>query len=112
MVFGFGRTFVTGEPLRNRSSPGSGRLGPSQIFAREIFVLVSASVCASQPHRNGRQIEDSAMLPRTGAPATENCTFPFAKVQVQLRNLKKSENGGRYRIRTYDFHRVKMALYR
>jgi hypothetical protein len=21
-------------------------------------------------------------------------------------------NGGRYRIRTYDFHRVKMALYR
>jgi len=22
------------------------------------------------------------------------------------------ENGGRYRIRTYDFHRVKMALYR
>jgi hypothetical protein len=22
------------------------------------------------------------------------------------------ENGGRYRIRTYDFHRVRMALYR
>ena len=28
-----------------------------------------------------------------------------------LRNLQKT-NGGRYRIRTYDFHRVKMALYR
>ena len=27
------------------------------------------------------------------------------------RNLLKA-NGGRYRIRTYDFHRVKMALYR
>ena len=24
----------------------------------------------------------------------------------------KKTNGGRYRIRTYDFHRVKMALYR
>src|SRR5262245_11967420 len=24
----------------------------------------------------------------------------------------KPESGGRYRIRTYDFHRVKMALYR
>jgi hypothetical protein len=23
-----------------------------------------------------------------------------------------NEDGGRYRIRTYDFHRVKMALYR
>jgi hypothetical protein len=25
---------------------------------------------------------------------------------------KLLKNGGRYRIRTYDFHRVKMALYR
>jgi hypothetical protein len=25
---------------------------------------------------------------------------------------KSQENGGRYRIRTYDFHRVRMALYR
>jgi hypothetical protein len=24
----------------------------------------------------------------------------------------KTKDGGRYRIRTYDFHRVKMALYR
>jgi hypothetical protein len=24
----------------------------------------------------------------------------------------QEKNGGRYRIRTYDFHRVKMALYR
>src|SRR6476661_7746011 len=37
-------------------------------------------------------------------------------VQCSLRSRyllgHKSENGGRYRIRTYDFHSVKMALYR
>jgi hypothetical protein len=31
--------------------------------------------------------------------------------EENLRNPQKT-NGGRYRIRTYDFHRVKMALYR
>jgi hypothetical protein len=32
--------------------------------------------------------------------------------QPQLVVRYELENGGRYRIRTYDFHRVKMALYR
>ena len=31
--------------------------------------------------------------------------------QIQNR-VKPGRDGGRYRIRTYDFHRVKMALYR
>jgi hypothetical protein len=31
----------------------------------------------------------------------------------ELEEVKKLvNNGGRYRIRTYDFHRVRMALYR
>ena len=32
----------------------------------------------------------------------------------RLRNdlVSMAKDGGRYRIRTYDFHRVKMALYR
>ena len=40
----------------------------------------------------------------------------WAKLWVKLSrdNLCKllKTNGGRYRIRTYDFHRVRMALYR
>ena len=35
-----------------------------------------------------------------GAKAERESAYPFDK------------DGGRYRIRTYDFHRVKMALYR
>jgi hypothetical protein len=31
---------------------------------------------------------------------------------TQVAALSEVRNGGRYRIRTYDFHRVKMALYR
>ena len=31
---------------------------------------------------------------------------------LRTRDLSRIKNGGRYRIRTYDFHRVKMALYR
>jgi hypothetical protein len=31
---------------------------------------------------------------------------------VQVAVPHEVEDGGRYRIRTYDFHRVKMALYR
>ena len=31
---------------------------------------------------------------------------------AQVAASPEVRNGGRYRIRTYDFHRVKMALYR
>ena len=31
---------------------------------------------------------------------------------TQVAVSSEVRNGGRYRIRTYDFHRVKMALYR
>ncbi len=31
---------------------------------------------------------------------------------TQVAGISEVKNGGRYRIRTYDFHRVKMALYR
>ena len=31
---------------------------------------------------------------------------------VQVAASSEVKDGGRYRIRTYDFHRVKMALYR
>jgi len=58
------------------------------------------------------------MLPRTGHGvviknfAIKNHAFPLCQ-GLQLQNLiLEVENGGRYRIRTYDFHRVKMALYR
>ncbi len=37
---------------------------------------------------------------------------PPCSLDLQEPAENKSENGGRYRIRTYDFHRVKMALYR
>jgi hypothetical protein len=40
-------------------------------------------------------------------PAAE---IPSAARDLAARN--QWERGGRYRIRTYDFHRVKMALYR
>ena len=36
--------------------------------------------------------------------------FPAKPRQAGLVSVRK--DGGRYRIRTYDFHRVKMALYR
>ena len=32
--------------------------------------------------------------------------------QFQMVESSEDKDGGRYRIRTYDFHRVKMALYR
>jgi hypothetical protein len=32
-------------------------------------------------------------------------------IEIEIRK-RNQEIGGRYRIRTYDFHRVKMALYR
>jgi hypothetical protein len=31
---------------------------------------------------------------------------------LQMVESSEDNDGGRYRIRTYDFHRVKMALYR
>ena len=38
----------------------------------------------------------------------KNRTTSYPQVAVRYGD----KNGGRYRIRTYDFHRVKMALYR
>ncbi len=41
---------------------------------------------------------------------------PLVLMEMERRTeapqLNHRRNGGRYRIRTYDFHRVKMALYR
>ena len=45
---------------------------------------------------------------RIGSALTEGGT----ESPVQLAVPYEDVNGGRYRIRTYDFHRVKMALYR
>ena len=45
---------------------------------------------------------------RIGLALTESGTAN----PVQLAASYEVEDGGRYRIRTYDFHRVKMALYR
>ena len=38
--------------------------------------------------------------------------FAANSTQTAHNPPKSFRNGGRYRIRTYDFHRVKMALYR
>jgi hypothetical protein len=38
--------------------------------------------------------------------------FAEHRAQAQPISLRCLKDGGRYRIRTYDFHRVKMALYR
>jgi hypothetical protein len=77
-------------------------------FSREIFSFCQR-FSASQPHRNGRQSEDSAILSRTNPFPLEKFTH---SPQGPGLNCLDLENGGRYRIRTYDFHRVKMALYR
>jgi hypothetical protein len=44
---------------------------------------------------------------RTG----EDARLSMINQQTQQK-ISKRNDGGRYRIRTYDFHRVKMALYR
>jgi hypothetical protein len=43
-----------------------------------------------------------------------NCSILRPPRQVGLGEtlIRMLVNGGRYRIRTYDFHRVRMALYR
>jgi hypothetical protein len=41
-----------------------------------------------------------------------NCGIAEQPAYPQLAVRHGDKNGGRYRIRTYDFHRVKVALYR
>lgn len=77
-------------------------------YLREIFVVVSALARASRTGTGGN-LKTSRCYHEPGRMQfKKKATFSFRQGQVQA----GPENGGRYRIRTYDFHRVKMALYR
>jgi hypothetical protein len=81
---------------------------------REIFVL-SAPSYARVPAPECAAIEDYRDVITNGPSRKKklvHSVLPTVQAEIQAWLKTGDWNGGRYRIRTYDFHRVKMALYR
>ena len=51
-------------------------------------------------------------VPRLFYPQSELSQTGSTERTAEIGYCRGKKDGGRYRIRTYDFHRVKMALYR
>ena len=73
------------------------------------------STCLPLRYYDARQWLNAAVvfrhLRQLSEPIQMKLRFVSAGASFGL-TIRRGWNGGRYRIRTYDFHRVKMALYR
>ena len=76
-------------------------------FSRAFTLGVQSH--ASRVHQERNRIVGASVANRGQRATTRSCA---GKNSVGTRPKDLGVNGGRYRIRTYDFHRVKMALYR
>src|SRR5579872_274089 len=98
---------------------------PGWMIPAENLFLVKSSLLsalllnAPALHRMCSLIEDVLILSRMNLGASEKThrvTIVIPITEEERPPLQPNQeldgDGGRYRIRTYDFHRVKMALYR
>ena len=80
---------------------------------RQIFSVGKNSLFFSLRRENGGLTgEDLNLPPALGFVAKIFVQRDSRRGRSGVRIAGADVSGGRYRIRTYDFHRVKMALYR